>query len=242
MTPGAMQHRKQRFGALASAGGPPAQRRSSLHAALEHAAEEGMQRMQCPEHSAAPAQQPTSPPGHAHEDGAMLLPSDSDFHEEGAARSEDPTGSALAQAEAADQIQGPAKQQTGQIAEHKLRDGQGTARSHAESGQGHTASARRESEDAAAQQQGAKSTDLLSQAAAKQQRSGGMAAMVDHDLDLDDGLPLTSLFASGHPGEYTGQPAARPGSQHGHSCPSQPASQDSNQENRLPDAGRDVQR
>ena len=225
MTPGAMQHRKQRFGALASAGGHTAQRRSSLHAALEHAAEEGMQRMQCPEHSAAPAQQPTSLHGHAHEGGAMLLPSDSESPEEEAARSEDPTGSTLKQVEAADQTQSPAKEQTGQTAEHKLRDEQGTARSAADSGQGHTASARPENQDATAQQQ-----------------DEGMPAMTDHDLDLDDGLPLTSLFASGHPGERAGQPAVQPGSQHGHSCPSQPASQDSNQENRLPDAGRDVQR
>ena len=198
--------------------------------------------MQCPRHSAAPAQLPPSVPGRAHEGGAMSLPSDSNSHEEEAARSEDPTGSALKQAQAADQTQNPAKHQTAQTAEHKLRDEQGTARSDADSGQGPTASARPKSEDAVARQQDATDTDLLSQTAAEQRQDEGMAAMVDHDLDLDDGLPLTSLFASGHPGERTGQPAARPRSQHSLSCPSQHASQDSNQENRLPDADEDVHR
>ena len=242
MTPGAMQHRKQRFGALAGAGGPPAQRRSSLHAALEHAAEEGMQRMQCPRRSAAPAQLPPSVPDGAHEGGAMSLPSDSDSHEEEAARSEDPTGSALKQAQAADQTQSPANEQPGQTAEHKLRYGQGTARSDGDGGLGRTASARAESHDATAQRQDAKDKDWLSQAAAKQQQDEGVTDMADHDLDLDDGLPLTSLFASGHPGERTGQPATQPRSQHGHSRPSQHASQDSNQENRLPEADNDIQR
>ena len=165
----------------------------------------------------------------------MLLPCDSTSQKEEAARSGALAGSALKQAEAADQTQSPTEQQTGQIPEHKLRDGQGTAESNAASGQEHTASARPKSEVA-------KDTGLLSQAAAKQQQDEGTAAMVSHDLDLDDGLPLTSLFASGHPGEGTGQPAARPRSQHGHLHDSQPASQDSNQENRLPDARRDVQR
>ena len=242
VTPGAMQHRKQRFGALASAAGPPAQRRSSLHAALEHAAEEGMQRMQCHEHSAAPAQQPCSAPGRAREDGAMLLPSDSASQEGEAARSGALAGSALKQAEGADQPWGLAEQQTAQTVDHKLNDGQGTARSEANSGQGHTASARPGIEDATARQQDAKSTDLLSQAAAEQQQNKGVAAMCDHDLDPDDGLPLNSLFASGHPGERIGQPAAQPGLQHSHLRDSQPASQDSNQENRLPDAGENVQR
>ena len=198
--------------------------------------------MQCPEHSAAPAQHPPSALGRAHEGGAMLLPSDNNSHEEEAARSEDPTGSALKQAEAADRTQSLAKQQTGQIAEHKLRDGHGTVGSNAENDQWHIASARPESKDAAAQQQNEKDRGSLSQAAAMQQQDEGVAAMADHDLNLDDGLPLASLFASGHPGECTGQPAAQPRLQHGHARSSQPASQDSNRENRLPDAGRDVQR
>ena len=172
----------------------------------------------------------------------MLLPSDSASQEGEAARSDDPTGSALKQAEAAGQTQSPAKEQPGQTAEHKLRDGQGTARSDGDGGQGHTPSARPKSHDATAQQQDAKDKFMLSEAAAMQQQDEGVRAMAADDLDLDDGLPLTSLFASGHPGERTGQPAARPGSQHGHSRNSQHASQDSNQENRLPDADKDVQR
>ena len=227
-------HRKQRFGALGSAGGPSAPRRSSLHAALEHAAEEGMQRMQCHEHGTAPAQQSPSAPGRAHQDGAMSLPSDSTSQEGEAARSGTLAGSALEQAEAAEQSQSPAKQRTAQTADDELRNEQGTTRSNADSGQVHIASSRPRYEDAAAQQQDAKDTGLLSQAAAEQQQDEGMTAVVSHNLDLENGLPLTSLFASGHPGECTEQPAARPSSQH--------ASQDSNQENRLPDAGRDVQR
>ena len=236
-----MQHRKQRVGALASAGGPPAQARSFLHAALEHAAEEGMQRMQCHEHSAASAQQTPTAPGHSSEDEAMLLPFDSACQEGEAARSGALAGSALKQAEGADQIQSPAKE-TAQTAEQRLQDGRGAARSNADSGQGHTALARPRSEDAAAQQQILKDAGLLSQAAAEPQQDEGMAAMIDHDLDLDEGLPLTSLFASEHSGKCTGQPGARPESQQGRLRSSQPASQDSNQENRLPDAGRDVQR